>query len=71
MDNALIEQSLTQYRRIAEMYGQIEQALQNRQMDTLASLCADMNILQEEIKGNDAAMLDLLRQSPADRKSVV
>ncbi len=62
MDNTCIEQSLVRYRQLADMGGDIERALQARDAGALTSLCRDMNTLQEEVKANDAALLDLLQR---------
>lgn len=69
MEQTLIQQSLEQYRKIAGVHDDIEQAVQTRNCEAIAELSATMDDLQHEAKENDAAILDLLRNRPEIRHS--
>ena len=69
MEQTLIQQSLEQYRRIAGVHDDIEQAVQTRNCEAIAELSATLDELQHEAKENDAAILDLLRNRPEIRRS--
>jgi paraquat-inducible protein B len=69
MEQTLIQQSLEQYRKIAGVHDDIEQAVQTRNCEAIAELSATLDELQHEAKENDAAILDLLRNRPEIRRS--
>ncbi len=69
MEQTLIQQSLTQYRRIAGVHDKIEQAVQTRNIEALYSLSATLDELQRGAKENDSAILDLLRNRAEMRHS--
>ena len=64
MENEIIAHSIAQYRQIARLGDDIEQALQSRGIDALSMLCESMNALQEEVKINDRKVLDQLQNRP-------
>jgi len=70
MENTRIEQSLRQYRQIGRLSEDIETTLQERNVDLLSSLYRTMSKLQEEVKADDSAILDLLRLRPDLHNSV-
>lgn len=62
MEHLLIQQSLDQYKIIAECNEKIEKAIQSRDNESVFSLCAILNELQEGVKENDNAILALIRK---------
>jgi len=62
MEYTIIQQSLDQYKMIAECNKKIEQAIQARNNEAVISLSETLNELQEEAKNNDNAILNLVRE---------
>ena len=69
MEHILIQQSLDQYKIIAECNEKIEKAIQSRDNESVFSLCAILNELQEGVKENDNAILALIRKHQELKKS--
>lgn len=69
MEQPIIQQSLEQYRRIAGVHDKIEQAVQARNCEAIASLSAMLDTLQQGAKENDNAILNLIRNRPEMRNS--
>jgi uncharacterized protein YjgD (DUF1641 family) len=69
MEHLLIQQSLDQYKIIAECNEKIEKAIQSRDNESVISLCAILNELQEGVKENDNAILALIRKHQELKKS--
>lgn len=70
MKNSIIEQSITQYQQIDRLSADIEQAIRERNAYALNSIYTQMNTLQEEVKTNDGAILDLLRYRQDLKESI-
>jgi len=69
MEQTLIQQSLEQYRKIAGVHDDIEQAVQTRNCEAITALSATLDEMQHGAKENDAAILGLLRNRPEMRDS--
>jgi len=69
MEHILIQQSLDQYKLIAECNEKIEKSIQSRDNESIFSLCAILNELQESVKENDNAILALIRKHQELKKS--
>ncbi|WP_306546471.1 hypothetical protein [Desulfobulbus sp.] len=69
MEHLLIQQSLDQYKIIAECNEKIEKAIHSRDNESVFSLCAILNELQEGVKENDNAILALIRKHQELKKS--
>jgi len=69
MKQTLIQQSLEQYRNISEIHDKIEQAVQARNCEAIASLSATLDELQQKAKETDSAILNLVRNSPETQHS--
>lgn len=69
MEHILIQQSLDQYKLLAECNENIEKAIQSRDNESVFSLCAILNELQEGVKENDNAILALIRKHQELKKS--
>lgn len=68
MENTLIEQSLVNYQAIAAHLCTIETAMRSQDAKQLIELSQELLSLQEQVKGNDTAILDRVHTNPAFRQ---
>ena len=68
METALIEQSLVDYQAIAAHLCTIEKAMRGHDSQKIIALSQQLLSLQEQVKGNDTAILDRVHANPAFRQ---
>lgn len=69
--NEILENVLDQYRQIARVSEDIEQAFLARNMNAIPSLCAVMDELQEQAKKNDSLLLNVLQHEEIQQQTAM
>ena len=62
MGAALLDRTIGQYRELARLNAEIEQAVYRGDHESIDRLCRTMTELQESVRADDSAVLVLLRQ---------
>lgn len=69
METALIEQSIIDYQVIAEHLCTIEKAMRGQDSTRIVALSQQLLHLQEQVKDNDTAILDMVHTNPGFRQA--
>ena len=62
MGTALLDRTVDQYRELARLNAEIEQAVYRNDHERIDQLCLSVGELQEAVRADDSAVLALLRQ---------
>ena len=62
MNTALLDRTIDQYRELARLNAEIEQAVYRNDHERIDQLCLSVRELQESVRADDSAVLSLLRQ---------
>ena len=62
MGTALLDRTIDQYRELARLNAEIEQAVYRNDHERIDQLCLSVGELQEAVRADDSAVLALLRQ---------
>ena len=62
MGTALLDRTIDQYRELARLNAEIEQAVYRNDHERIDQLCLSVGELQEAVRAYDSAVLALLRQ---------
>ena len=65
MNTALLDRTIDQYRELARLNAEIEQAVYRNDHERIDQLCLSVGELQEAVRADDSAVLALLRQQGA------
>lgn len=68
MNAQIIEQSLADYRAIADHLNIIERAMRGQDSKAIIALSQQLIQLQEQVKTNDTAIVDMVQNSPSMRR---
>nr|WP_321468870.1 hypothetical protein [uncultured Desulfobulbus sp.] len=68
MNTTLIEQSITDYRAIAEHLRIIERAMRGQDSKAILALSQQLLDLQEQVKTNDASIIEMVEAKPELRR---
>lgn len=62
MNTALLDRTIDQYRELARLNAEIEQAVYRNDHERIDQLCLSVRELQESVRADDSAVLALLRR---------